>query len=103
MADEYIKRQYVEAAQYDACRECRETCEEFDGFYADCNQCLLYGVIEKVKEIPAADIAPVRHGRWEDTLFGWLCTSCREEQQYARRLRYCPNCGADMREVQSVD
>ena len=59
---EYIERQNVEAAQYDACRECREACEEFDGFYADCNQCLLHSVIEKVKEIPAADVAPVPPG-----------------------------------------
>lgn len=46
--------------------------------------------------IPAADVAPVRHGRWEETLFGWLCTACREKQQYTLRLRYCPNCGAKM-------
>ena len=42
------------------------------------------------------DVRPVVRGKWKETLFGWECTACGEEQQYAMRLKYCPNCGARM-------
>lgn len=54
-------------------------------------------------EIPAADVAPVRNGRWkiigqvcidgeyEDTL---RCTNCG--MKHDRKSRYCENCGARM-------
>ena len=54
--------------------------------------------------IPAADVAPVVHGRWEQDAYGdWYCTNCDEvvaicesgrERTY--RKPYCPNCGAKM-------
>lgn len=54
--------------------------------------------------IPAADVAPVVHGRWEIDADGdWYCTNCDEvvaicesgrERTY--RKPYCPNCGAKM-------
>ena len=44
------------------------------------------------------ELRPVVRGKWEDTLYGWKCTACGEEQQYARRLKLCPNCGAEMRQ-----
>lgn len=54
--------------------------------------------------IPAADVAPVVHGRWEQDADGdWYCTNCDEvvaicesgrERTY--RKPYCPNCGAKM-------
>lgn len=53
-------------------------------------------IVWDIDRFTAADVAPVRRGKWEDTLFGWLCTNCREEQQYAKRLKFCPNCGAKM-------
>lgn len=53
---------------------------------------------------PAADVAPVVHGRWERDADGdWYCTNCDEvvaicesgrERTY--RKPYCPNCGAKM-------
>ena len=54
----YIDRAEVESLFSAACAECRDSCEEFDGFYADCNQCLLHGVKEKLATIPAADVRP---------------------------------------------
>lgn len=79
----------------------------------DCKQCdwygdtwcrgELYGV--QIAEFPiAADVAPVRHGRWigydGDS---WKCSICGEEDCYAYDLnvnrftdKYCPNCGAKM-------
>lgn len=70
-----------------------------------------------VEDFPAADVAPVRHGRWEpsesdfdddDTLFDvedwcdWQCSACREDICYDDPMerkwlpKYCPNCGAKM-------
>ena len=57
-----------------------------------------------LNSIPAADVAPVAHGRWERDADGnWYCTNCDEvvaicesgrERTY--RKPYCPNCGARM-------
>ena len=56
-------------------------------------------------EIPAADVAPVRHGRWIDAypdiepnpmfMYG-ICSECGFEQGISKYLSYCPNCGAKM-------
>lgn len=59
---------------------------------------------QEINSIPAADVAPVVHGRWEQDADGdWYCTNCNEvvaicesgrERTY--RKPYCPNCGAMM-------
>ena len=51
--------------------------------------------------IPAADVAPVRHGRWEivvgsDGKEHMVCTGCRKQQDLTGVFSYCPNCGAIM-------
>ena len=54
-----------------------------------------------VDEMPAADVAPVRHGYWvkekRDVLIHWHCSACEEcyflEEPNAE---YCPHCGAKM-------
>ena len=46
--------------------------------------------------IPAADVRPVVHGRWEDR--GSLSARCSEcGCKSLRASDFCPNCGADMR------
>ena len=68
-----------------------------------------------IDNLPAADVAPVRHGEWIEYEtssyagtddFGepkWVpkkffrCSICRKGT--AVRSHFCPNCGADMREV----
>ena len=42
------------------------------------------------------EFAPVRRGRWIETLFGWRCSVCEEEQDYSVYFKYCPNCGTKM-------
>lgn len=59
---------------------------------------------EAIKAVPAADVVPVVHGRWEQDANGdWYCTNCGEvvaiydsgrERTYLKP--YCPNCGAKM-------
>lgn len=47
-------------------------------------------------QIPAADVRPVRYGKWEN--HGWTirCSECGYDMPFATR-NFCPNCGADMR------
>jgi hypothetical protein len=63
--------------------------------------------VRRIKEIPSADVAPVRHGKWSETyngdhapiLFTYTCSACKGES--FNESNYCPNCGADMREEQT--
>ena len=55
----YIEREAALQFVFDACAECMDACEEFDGIYADCNQCMLEGVKLKLRDLPAADVRPV--------------------------------------------
>ena len=57
--------------------------------------------IKDVDAIPSADVAPVRHGRWEvvvgsDGKEHMVCTECRKQQDLTGVFSYCPNCGAKM-------
>ena len=53
---EYIEREAAIKLLADACSECEEACEEFDGIYPDCEQCLLHGVKINLFSIPAANV-----------------------------------------------
>ena len=49
----------------------------------------------------AADVAPVRHGKWEVYLGGkeLMCSSCKTtfwDEEQVGGSNYCPNCGAIM-------
>ena len=57
-----------------------------------------------ILNIQAADIAPVRHGRWIKVGYAcgegeYQCSECKETEwrTSASRLKYCPSCGAKMR------
>ena len=51
-----------------------------------------------IEIITAADVAPVRHGRWlcvdTDTEQFFLCNRCKKKEYW--ESNYCPNCGAKM-------
>ena len=56
---------------------------------------------DKIKAIPAADVAPVRPGRWITVGVNYYrrisqCTNCCAKYDF--RPKYCPNCGARMDE-----
>ena len=56
----------------------------------------------EITEIPAADVAPVRHGRWIEKgkyTFGIMydCSLCENRiLDNGHSWNYCPNCGAKM-------
>lgn len=59
-------------------------------------------VLEYAENLPAADVAPVRHGRWIDG--DPYCPICRKDKFRGLdadiwadwKPDYCPNCGAKM-------
>lgn len=59
-------------------------------------------VFGEIKEIPAADVAPVAHAYWKDrTGQDPYCSNCgfsyeREQGESAQITDYCGNCGAKM-------
>lgn len=78
------------------------------------------GVVSLVVNQPAADVAPVRRGKWLDFYNDYRtaeCSVCAELYEvtfdresnsalfdcFKRFYKYCPNCGADMREVPNDD
>ena len=60
--------------------------------------------LQSISDMPAVDVAPVRHGRWvekEKYTFGImydcsLCENCILDTGHP--WHYCPNCGAKMDE-----
>ena len=83
--DEYIKREYAVDAVLDV--------------YYDTPDIDLSG--EKfesaILKIQAADVAPVRHGRWLHRKNGVAyCSECKIDT-VEDETNYCPNCGATMK------
>lgn len=56
-------------------------------------------VVDILDEIPAADVHPVKHGRWILDNPQYLlshCSECRCFNSIGYKWKYCPNCGARM-------
>lgn len=58
--------------------------------------------VRKIELMPAADVEPVRHGRWEHLGGdGWCCSACgfvvtTEGSWDNPTQKYCEECGAKM-------
>ena len=63
-----------------------------------CRACGTGDAIDIIEDAPAADVAPVRHGRWlcvdTDTEQFFLCNRCKKKEYW--ESDYCPSCGAKM-------
>lgn len=66
-------------------------------------------IIDGIYDIPSADVAPVRRGRWvpltDCSNDGIYCSACHKKvyrAEYSNTMKmhspYCPNCGAKMDE-----
>lgn len=51
----------------------------------------VYALIDKLGDLPAADVVEVVHGKWKP---GSVCSIC--DMQSIDWYKYCPNCGCDM-------
>ena len=83
MADEYIRRT-------EALKITTRTCGDYAAAFAE------------IRKLPAADVAPVVHGKWGDNgIAGSMlvkCSVCGFDCG-ANSFSYCPNCGARMRQA----
>ena len=98
--DEYIKREEIRRAYEKLARSYMHG----EPYIAD------WKFDEMIEELPAADVAPVMHGRWisltDCSNAGVYCSICHKKvykEDYAWcnrknkvRSPYCPNCGAKM-------
>ena len=86
---EYIEKEYAVDAVLDVYYDTPDidlSCEKFEA---------------AIRKIPVADVAPVRHGKWEIVVGSngkeyMVCTCCRISQDLTGVFTYCPNCGAKM-------
>lgn len=90
---EYIEREALMTA----------LCKEIvgDGDYYNGKDDMQDEIRDMVSHFPAADVAPVRHEKWEvivgsDGKERMVCTGCRKQQDLTGVFTYCPNCGAKM-------
>ena len=84
--DEYIKKSYAVDAVLDVYCDTPDidlSCEKFEA---------------AIRKIQAADVAPVRHGRWlPQVVLGekaWDCSECKTLG--SPHWKWCPVCGAKM-------
>ena len=87
--DEYIKKSYAIDAVLDVYYDTPDIDLSGEKFEA------------AIFKIPPADVAPVRHGKWEIVVGSngkeyMVCTCCRVSQDLTGVFTYCPNCGAKM-------
>ena len=88
----------IEEIREERCYNCRNFKD------MKCDYCGTADYIYMIEDMPAVDVAPVRHGRWEEASDGdgIVCPFCRTDfctiiydTEY---FNYCPNCGAKMDE-----
>lgn len=110
---EYIEREaFIIAKRKQYCADCDRRkgvkrgktvfCYEIGD--APCRSCGIGDVLDDVEDFPAADVAPVRRGRWETVMLDHERMGCRPTAHYCSdchqitwfRTFYCPNCGAKM-------
>lgn len=67
-------------------------------------------VLRMIDDAPAADVAPVVHGRWIhdghriNGGIDWChCSECGKSDNFCARTNYCPSCGAKMDEKEGKD
>ena len=98
--DEFAK--YLADIQYGEAPTGRtgENIDYQNGVYAGFD--MAYVALER---FPAADVRPVRRGKWIDHQEGrWIYAKCSEcETVHDVRSNFCPNCGADMRPERMAD
>ena len=80
-------------------------CAECDSYHGvRCRACWVDDTLDYIDSEPAADVAPVRHGRWEKQSGLYSCSECGMTCPYDVQAdvieywtcKYCPNCGAKM-------
>lgn len=104
MSKEYIEREAaiavadyaVDEHPYDKDPEKPETFSPYNnGWHDACDY-----IRDKLEDLPAADVALVRHGEWIERAWRPTCSLCGFSGSLIDApispFKYCPNCGAKM-------
>lgn len=105
---DYIKRDaFIEDTVRKHCNDCEKR-KNANGktVYAigeaPCRACELADLIDETENYPAADVRENARGKWIRGSRSDRCSVCGYETgRYAEGLNFCPNCGADVREVKT--
>lgn len=113
--DDFIRREtFIEQKRKMYCENCSRRKDSkgktvYEIGDAPCRACGIGDVLDDLDDFPAADVRPVRRGKWVDMGDFISCSSCNAtrlkefEIDYGKvkrrdvRTNFCPNCGADMR------
>lgn len=98
MAD-YIEREaFLKNIEERYCTPCKAEGKDHCGCL--CRACWVDDMCGEVIDAPAADVVPVRHGRWLDNDDYMFCSNCGMQWNYCdndtQDFNCCPNCGARM-------
>lgn len=93
MAKEYIEREALEVALNHRLNFLMAENGEYDHYTSGFDE-----AVTKVENFPAADVAPVRYGRWIASHDEFCACSICKYPVYVgwNQTNYCPNCGAKM-------
>lgn len=98
---EYIERKtFLKDIEERYCLPCKETGKDHNGCM--CRACWVDDMCGEVIDAPAADVAPVVHGRWIEDHDYLKCPECSAMVKWdftffdIGNWNYCPNCGARM-------
>lgn len=98
MAEYFEREATIKRIQEVYCADCNS----YNG--VRCRACGTGDAIDMIEDAPAADVAPVVHGRWEflgpnrlikECMCG-TCSVCKVRSKYIVDTMLCPNCGAKM-------
>ena len=121
MASDYIKREEIEQKMYHEAFENDASYDERNPMAKwDSGLWIRYKLFENVlADIPSADVVERKRGKWiwdkdgvDWNIGAWCCSECgsrnanigcngNENPMWWSGSRFCPNCGADMRERES--
>ena len=91
---EYIEREALEIALRRSLNFLMAENGEYDHYTSGFDE-----AVTRVEDFQAADVEPVRHGRWKQARYTeaplYICSEC-DKPEY-KRHKFCPNCGAKMR------
>lgn len=88
---EYISRE-------EAIKNLREVYEhEYPTASGDFDEYASHDVPNVLRNMPAADVQPVRHAKCERDNEGYeRCSACNEHETNLRYFNFCPHCGAKL-------
>lgn len=94
-------KEYIERAV--AVQELEVLRQEYE-MHDDCDELVARRCRDALSAVPAADVAEVRHGRWEflgpnrliKSCMCGTCSVCHVRSKFISNIAICPTCGAHM-------